>query len=60
MGVPRCQLHHELRGELRAGMHQVFGEVHVATGRQTRVLLFGLLAANATLVSVAFAATRPA
>ena len=48
----------QLRGELRAEMHQLHGEVHVAMGRQTRVLLFGMLASNATLVSLAFAAAR--
>ena len=49
---------HQLRGDLRSEMHQLHGEVHVMMGRQTRLLRFGMLASNATLVSLTFAAAR--
>jgi hypothetical protein len=53
----RAELHREI-GSLRGELHQEIGSLRGDMAAQTRTLLFGLLAANATFVGLAFAAAK--
>ncbi len=48
----------DLRTELRTGLADVRGEIKASAGEVTRTLLFGMIASNATLVGLVFAAVK--
>ncbi|HUP71259.1 MAG TPA: hypothetical protein VM142_15810 [Acidimicrobiales bacterium] len=48
----------ELRGEIKAGNAELRGEIKAATSEVLRTMFFGMVASNATLVGLVFAAVK--
>lgn len=48
----------ELRTELRTGLAEVRAEIKATAAELTRTLMFGMIASNATLVGLVFAAVK--
>ena len=48
----------DVRGELRTGLADVRGEIKASAADVTRTLMFGMIASNATLVGLVFAAVK--
>ena len=48
----------ELRGEIKAGNAELRGDIKAATSEVLRTMFFGMVASNATLVGLVFAAVR--
>ena len=48
----------DLRTELRTGLADVRGEIKASAADVTRTLMFGMIASNATLVGLVFAAVK--
>jgi hypothetical protein len=48
----------EVRGEMHAGFAELRGEMHAAHSELLLKLFFGMVASNATLVGLVFAAVR--
>ena len=48
----------ELRSEMKAGNAELRGEIKAATSEVLRTMFFGMVASNATLVGLVFAAVK--